>query len=67
MDLDTLLQHRDLWVEEPRPYDGSCLETLSASEKLVFNGLVEGTWGVRVRLEQERLPWPLVLAALNRL
>ena len=64
MDRDTLLNHRSLWVEEPRPYDGPDLERLSESESLVFNSLVGDAWGVRVRLEQERLPWPLILTAL---
>lgn len=65
MDLDTLLAHRDLWVVEPRPYDGPALERLRESEREVFDGLSRGSWGVRVRLEQERLPWPLVLSTLG--
>lgn len=64
MDGDTLLNHRALWVDEPRPYDGPDLGRLNESERTVFGGLVGNTWGVNVRLEQERLPWPLVLAAL---
>lgn len=67
MDLDTLLRHRDLWVEEPRPYDGPGLERLSEHERLVLDGLAAGAWGVRVRLEQERVPWPFVLSALAQL
>lgn len=67
MDRDTLLNHRDLWVEEPRPYDGPELVRLKQDETLVFKGLAEHTWGVRVRLEQERIPWPLVLSALGQL
>lgn len=67
MDRDTLLNHRALWVDEPRPYDGPNLGWLSESERTVFGGLVGNLWGVNVRLEQERLPWPLVLAALARL
>ena len=67
MDRDTLLAHRGLWVEEPQPYPGRDLDRLSAAERQVFDGLVAGTWGPRVRLEQERLPWPRVLAALQPL
>lgn len=67
MDLNTLLPHRDLWVEEPRPYDGPALERLRESERQVFDGLSQGSWGVRVRLEQERLPWPLVLSTLGQI
>lgn len=66
MDLNTLLSHRDLWVEEPRPYDGPALERLREPERQVFDGLSQGSWGVRVRLEQERLPWPLVLSTLGQ-
>lgn len=67
MDRETLLSHRHLWVEESQPYSGPGLEQLAASERQVFDGLIEGTWGVRVRLEQERLPWPLVKSTLERL
>lgn len=67
MDLNTLLSHRDLWVEEPRPYDGPVLERLREPERKVFDGLSQGSWGVRVRLEQERLPWPLVLSTLGQI
>jgi hypothetical protein len=64
MDRHTLLSHWALLVEEPRPYDGPHLGRLSESERLVFDGLASNLWGVNVRLEQERLPWPLVLSAL---
>ena len=67
MDRDTLLSHRALWVEEPRPFDGPDLGRLTESERLVFDGLAGNLWVVNVRLEQERLPWPLVLAALAKL
>lgn len=67
MDRDTLLNNRALWGDEPRPYEGPDLGRLSESERTVFGGLVGNLWGVNVRLEQERLPWPVVLAALARL
>lgn len=66
MDRDTLLNHRTLWVEEPQPYKGPALERLANTERQLFNDLVGGTWGLRVRLEQERLPWQLVVGALRR-
>lgn len=65
MDSHTLLSHRSLWVEEPQPYVGPALERLSESERIISDGLIEGVWGARVRLEQERLPWPLVLATVS--
>jgi hypothetical protein len=67
MDRATLLSHRALWVEEPRPYDGLGLERLVDFERLVFDGLVCNRWGVNVRLEQERLPWTLVASTLTQL
>ena len=67
MDRDTLLGHQALWVEEPKPYVGPHLERLSQTERVVFDGLAGNVWGVGVRLEQERLPWPLVLSALASL
>jgi hypothetical protein len=67
MDRDTLLGHQALWVEEPKPYVGPPLERLSQTERVVFDGLVGSVWGVGVRLEQERLPWPLVVSALASL
>lgn len=67
MDRETLLSHRALWVEEPRPYEGPDLTRLNESERLVFDGLSGSCWGPNVRLEQERLPWSLVVSALVRL
>jgi hypothetical protein len=64
MDAATLLDHRILWVEEGQPYSGPPLDRLTAQEKSVFDGLTEGMWGPRVRLEQERLPWSQVMATL---
>ncbi len=67
MDAATLLAHRDLCVDEPQPYSGPPLDMLRNSEREVFDGLAQGRWGVRLRLEQERLPWGVVLAALQGL
>jgi hypothetical protein len=67
MDPATLLAHRALWVDEPQPWSGSPPTLLRGDELVLFNGLQQGTWGQRLRLEQERLPWGLVLQALARL
>ncbi|MBL8349021.1 MAG: hypothetical protein JNL87_01790 [Burkholderiaceae bacterium] len=67
MDRDTLLAHRALWGEEPQPHPGGDLVRLNAAERQVFDGLAGDVWGPRVRLEQERLPWARVLAALQPL
>ncbi len=67
MDAATLLDHRILWVEEVQPYSGPPLDRLTAQEKFVFDGLTEGTWSPRVRLEQERVPWSQVVSKLEGL
>ena len=67
MDPATLLAHRDLWVDEPQPWSGPPPTLLQGDELALFNGLQQGTWGQRLRLEQERLPWGEVLQALARL
>lgn len=67
MDPATLLAHRSLCVEEPQPWTGPAPALLQGDEQTLFNGLVQGTWGHRLRLEQERLPWGVVLQALAAL
>lgn len=67
MDAATLLAHLDLCVDEPQPYSGPPLGLLQGAEREAFDGLVQGRWVKRLRLEQERLPWGLVLAALDGL
>ncbi|WP_307205904.1 Wadjet anti-phage system protein JetD domain-containing protein [Nocardioides zeae] len=61
MDEDTLLAHRDLWVQEPAPTRAE-LPTLTAMERRALDCLrAEGD----VRLEQERIPWSTALAGLE--
>lgn len=61
MDETTLLDHRDLWVPEPKP-TRAALPTLTAGEQRALDRLrAEGD----VRLEQERIPWATALAALE--
>jgi hypothetical protein len=66
MDRGTLLAHRDRWVTEPRPTSAH-LDQLTPAEGDLYQDLVEGTFGPAVRLEQERVAWPAVEAALGRL
>lgn len=63
MDRQTLLAHRALWTDEPRPAKPGELPRLTANEHAVYTGLIEHRWGERVRLEQERISWELSLAA----
>ncbi len=66
MDRATLLAHRRMWVEERE----QCLEELrhlDASEGALHRELLSGVHGERVRLEQERIGFSWVKAALARL
>jgi hypothetical protein len=64
MDEETLLACRDLWVEEPVQARGRALPNLTRAEREVFESLCAQRWGHHVRLEQERIPWDRVVAAL---
>lgn len=65
MGRETLLAHRDRWVTEDRPAR-SALTRLTADEQELYADLVEGVFGERVRLEQERVDWGWVEATLSR-
>ena len=61
MDEDVLIEHRDLWVPEPTPATGE-LSYLLPEERAVVARLHElGD----VRLEQERLTWPMCIERLR--
>lgn len=60
MDTETLMAHRDLWVDDPAP-NTSVLGLLSAEENATLHLL--SSQG-NVRLEQERIPWAYALARL---
>jgi hypothetical protein len=64
MDEATLLAHRNLWVEEPVQYPDAELPELTVQERDVFQKLRSNFWGRRVRLEQERMPWSMAVAAI---
>lgn len=61
MDLATLDGHRHLWVPEPKPATGDFAH-LHPAERETMAGLAERG---NVRLEQERIPWDVALAALR--
>ncbi len=65
MDRGTLLAHRELWGTEPRPTRAH-LDRLTPAEGDLYHDLVEDTLGPAVRLEQERIGWGSVEAALAR-
>lgn len=58
MDELTLLRYRSLCVEEPVPHRAERIEHLDAREQTLYRGLRADRWGVRLRLEQERIDWP---------
>jgi hypothetical protein len=64
MDRGTLLAHRDRWGTEPQPTSAH-LDRLTAAESDLYQDLVEGTFGENVRLEQERIGWLAVEAAVG--
>jgi hypothetical protein len=57
MDEATLLDHRELWVEEKEQHASTELPLLTEPEQMVFQSLKNNTWGQHVRLEQERIRW----------
>ncbi|MDE1894352.1 MAG: hypothetical protein KGM46_06940 [Pseudomonadota bacterium] len=67
MDEATLLAHRALWVTEPQPHRADTIEHLGATEQVLYRGLRGDRWGVRVRLEQERIGWDVAWARIGQL
>jgi hypothetical protein len=66
MDERTLLDHRELWGIEERQ-ESAELALLKGEEREVYDGLRQGRWGERVRLEQERVGFERVVDVLGRL
>lgn len=65
MDESTLLAFRHLCVTESKPSTSDTLNYLSPAELALYQGLKAHTWGERIRLEQERLPWSYCLETLD--
>jgi hypothetical protein len=66
MDRATLLAHRPLWGREAAPHDGD-LARLTEEERTLFDDLRRNRLGENVRLEQERIAYGQLLAALARI
>ncbi len=64
MDRQTLLAHRPLWGVETRP-ESAALARLNADECTLYDQLRQHHWGDRVRLEQERIGFDYLRAALG--
>jgi hypothetical protein len=65
MDRATLLAHRGQWVTEPRPAAVS-LDLLEPEEAELYQDLLDGTLGLSIRLEQERISFAAIDQALAR-
>jgi hypothetical protein len=66
MGRETLMAHEQQWVSEPQPISRK-LPRLSEEEQTLFNNLRENRLGHAVRLEQEKIGFGWVEAALNQL
>jgi len=66
MDKETLLTHRTLWGVEPSPETVE-LTRLTGEEMALYDDLRSGSLGERVRLEQERIGFDYLVAALSTL
>jgi hypothetical protein len=66
MDEATLVTHRLLWVQESSLCADVPVEELTAEERSVYDNLRAGSWGTRVRLEQERLDWATSMETLTQ-
>jgi hypothetical protein len=62
MDEATLLAHRSQWGSEPDP-TSAALTRLTAAEQSLYFSLLNGTYGERLRLEQEFISFASVAAA----
>jgi hypothetical protein len=65
MDRATLESHKHLMVQESQQTPRVDRSLLRDHEAEVYAGLLDKVWGPRVRIEQERLPWTYVSAALK--
>ena len=65
MDRETLLAHRQFWGSEPQPQTGDLL-CLTTEEQALYDQLRQHTWGVSVRLEQEKIGFRFLAATLQR-
>ncbi|MGI6299137.1 MAG: Wadjet anti-phage system protein JetD domain-containing protein [Saccharofermentanales bacterium] len=66
MDQRTLLAHQNLWVVEEQPERGN-LTRLNTEEAELYNLLRDNSLGNKIRLEQERIGFCYLKAALDQL
>lgn len=64
MDAPTLLEHSDHWTVESRPAT-SPLAHLTGDERALYHDLIEDRYGTNLRLEQERIRFSYIEAAVE--
>ena len=64
MDRETLMAHQSLWGREDAPHTGP-LAHLNEQEQALYDELRQNRLDDRVRLEQERIPFPWLRRALS--
>ncbi len=64
MDRSTLLSHRGHWVTEPSP-TAATLDRLDGPESALYGDLVSNAYAQSVRLEQERIRFSAIEAAVS--
>jgi len=67
MDEATLLELRELWVDEPQPQRNFDTGPLTAEEATLLDALWQQRWGHNLRLEQERIPFSRLQRYLQQL
>ena len=65
MDESTLMNHRNLWVEEKDQHLSIELPLLTSTEQQLYQLLKSNTCGQQVRLEQERVRWDVAWTAIQ--
>ena len=66
MDLETLMEHQELWGTEPSP-ETSTLTRLTPEESAIYDQLRQNDLGHQIRLEQERIGFEWLVDALGAL
>jgi len=65
MNESTLMNHRELWVEEKEQHASTDLLLLTDAEQKLYQSLKNNAWGQKIRLEQERIRWDEAWNALQ--
>ena len=65
MDESTLMDNRELWVEEKGQHTSSELALLTSAEQKLYRLLKSNTRGQQIRLEQERVRWDVAWTVIQ--